>query len=211
MCKAYNHNNIWLICETLRINTPFLSLLMYGISHEQVNQVYSELQRVHGAVIGEKDMRRLKSSLCMCALNCTWEQLHDLQGLWTSPNDPPVSIRALREDFSRTAKLLSSPHLMNPNLRFQHGVPWLSDVTCIVDVTTIPCRARKKHTVWDSTRGEYVQKDATYSGKHHEHCFKVEFWMTLAGVPFFFRGPVNGTIHDAKGLSGRVIRFPELE
>ena len=30
-----------------------------------------------------------------------------------------------------------------------------------------------------------------------KHCFKVEFWLTLARAPFFFRGPVVGSLHDA--------------
>ena len=93
---------------------------------------------------------------------------------------------------------------MNPEPRFTQGVSWLSDVTCMLDVTTIPCRARKPREAPDGTT-----RGSTYSGKHRQHCFKVEVWLTLAGVPFFFRGPVVGSMHDAKiYMSTSVHRTP---
>ena len=172
--------------------------IMYGITREQLTDFFLELQRASPLVATDTDLRRLSFSLAMCALNCTWEQLYDLQPMWIAPETPPLSIRTLRDDFSRIADLCRSPALMNPKLRFKHGVSWMSDVTCMMDVTTIPCRARKPRDIWDEASQEMRKKDATYSGKHREHCFKVEFWLTLAGVPIFFRGPVPGSVHDAK-------------
>ena len=171
---------------------------MYGVTREQLAQFYAELQAVHGTNVTSTDLRRLKSSLCLCALNCSWEQLSDLQVIWTGPEDLPVSVRNLRENFHRIADLCRSPSLMNPSLRFRHGVPWLSEVTCMLDVTTIPCRAKKPHMKFDPRSQTVKRKDSTYSGKHGEHCFKIEFWLTLAGVPIFFRGPVVGSVHDAR-------------
>ena len=171
---------------------------MYGITREQLTDFFLELRRANPLVATDTDLRCLSSSLAMCALNCTWEQLYDLQPMWIAPETPPLSIRTLRDDFSRIAELCRSPALMNPKLRFEHGISWLSDVTCMMDVTTIPCRARKPRDVWDEALQEKKTKDSTYSGKHRERCFKVEFWLTLAGVPIFFRGPVPGSVHDAK-------------
>eukprot|EP00760_Papus_ankaliazontas_P001030 PhM_4_TR10357/c6_g1_i1/m.80295 len=40
--------------------------------------------------------------------------------------------------------------------------------------------------------------DQNYSGKHGLICLKFEMYVTVGGVPFFFRGPVAGSVHDAR-------------
>ena len=142
---------------------------MFGISAAQVGEFYSELRRVHGSDVTETDYRHVQSSLGICSLNCTWEQLYDVQRAWLPPDAPLISVRTLRDDFTRVAQLYRSPLLMNPELQFTQGVSWLSDVICMLDVTTIPCRARKPRETPDDTT-----RDSTYSGKHRQHCFKVE-------------------------------------
>ena len=171
---------------------------MYGITRDQVREFFEELKRANPNKVTDVDFRRLQSSMCMCALNCAWQQLCELQPMWISPESPPVSIRTLRKDFHRVADLCCSLHLMNPKLRFKHGISWLTDVACMLDVTTIPCRSRMPQKKFDPVENKMKTKDATYSGKHREHCFKVEFWLTLSGVPFCFRGPIVGSYHDAK-------------
>ena len=74
---------------------------MFGISAAQVREFYNELRRVHGSDVTETDYRRVQSSLCICSLNCTWEQLYDVQRAWIPPDAPLISIRTLRDDFTR--------------------------------------------------------------------------------------------------------------
>ena len=100
---------------------------MFGISAAQVREFYNELRRVHGSDVTENDYRRVQSPLCICSLNCMWEHLYDVQRAWLSPDAPLISIRTLRDDFTRVAQLCRSPLLMNPELRFTQGVSWLSD------------------------------------------------------------------------------------
>lgn len=43
-----------------------------------------------------------------------------------------------------------------------------------------------------------VRVDRTYSGKHQDRCWKFDVFVTMGGVPFHFRGPVPGAVHDKK-------------
>lgn len=43
-----------------------------------------------------------------------------------------------------------------------------------------------------------IRVDRTYSGKHGARCWKFDVFVTMAGVPFAFRGPVPGSTHDKK-------------
>eukprot|EP00760_Papus_ankaliazontas_P016750 PhM_4_TR16826/c2_g1_i5/m.47910 len=99
----------------------------------------------------------------------------------------------------------------------------LPDVTAIVDGYVVECRNRDTiHKVED--REDYENRvsqrrrrvdleadrnvvaydddtvtrkvDSNYSGKHGRICFKFEVHVTVGGVPFFFRGPVAGSMHD---------------
>ena len=149
---------------------------MFGIWAVQVREFYNELKRVHGSDVTETDYRRVQSSLCIYALNCTWEQLYEVQRTWLPSDTPSVSIRTLRQDFARVAQLCRSLNLMDPNLRFTQAIACLPDVTCMLDVTTIPCRARNPKEVRDRTLGELCSRDSTYSGKHRQHKDEL-FWL----------------------------------
>ncbi|CUG87327.1 unnamed protein product [Bodo saltans] len=101
-----------------------------------------------------------------------------------------VSEREVRRKLTEVYKLARSSCLLDASVRFR---PRELDgrfpgVTGIVDVTTICCREV------GATPGH---PDATWSGKHRSHVYKIEMWTTMQGTPFFMTDALKGRPHDA--------------
>ena len=167
---------------------------MYGVSSEQVTHIWGRMQETMPTQ--PSDLRALHSSLFLLATNVSWDQLADCQPLWTSSG---VNERTLRRDFNRIGDLFLAHPLMNPMLRFSHTIPWMEQVTVIVDATTVQCRAKREvRRGRDDDENEPVIVDRTYSGKTRTRCFKIEIHTTMCGVPIFARRCVAGSMHDAR-------------
>jgi hypothetical protein len=120
---------------------------------------------------------------------------------------PPVDQRTIQRWFKDLAHAIKEKPILNPNMRFMHLHPSWPMVTAQVDCTTVACRHRHTVTMEDTESdadGNVVshKKDQTYSGKHRDHVWKFEVWTTHQGLPVAFRGPVFGSIHDAKVFHG---------
>lgn len=82
-------------------------------------------------------------------------------------------------------------------------------VTAQVDGTVIPVRQREKIKVWNTDDEAWQSRDLNFSGKHGEICVKFEVWATMDGIPFWVRGGVPGSWHDARLFDSH--RFPFFE
>jgi hypothetical protein len=112
---------------------------------------------------------------------------------------PPVSGRTIEHWVQELGGALSENPIMQPAIRFNHmheGWPW---VTAQINCTTVPCRHRhSERTETDDGNTVVASRDRTYSGRHRDHVWKYEIYTTHQGLPFAFRGPVFGSIHDTK-------------
>jgi hypothetical protein len=118
-------------------------------------------------------------------------KLEASQSLWT---DSPVTEKTLRNDFARIGLLFNNQGFMDPMLRFAHGMSALPGVTGMLDGMVVKCRDLERGYKDDD---DSKKVDRTFSGKHRIHCYKFEVFVSLLGVPLFFRGPVRGSVHDA--------------
>ena len=205
-----NYEKTWQRQGKKTIKKAIKCMSIYGISVPQLETIWRMLeQRINNLSDEQKKCWRasalplprkgmLMSSLCMCALACTWDQLASLQKMWLEENEIPVDERTLRRHWSSIALLIEQQPLMNPNVRFKHMHKAFPNVTCILDGTVIPCRERLEQKVYDRASNKLISADRAYSGKHHIICTKIEVWCTLDGVPFAVRGGVPGSWHDAK-------------
>lgn len=183
---------------------------MFGISREQVDQLIGVLaQRLaeKDQELSKGDRRGVHSSLAAMATGVTWEQLQDMQPLWT---DTPVEKRTLRRDFETTYALFKKAQLMDPTIRFQHQHPCFPKVTLLVDGVAIPVRVRRTEVTHDEEGAVARRIDRNYSGKHREVCVKLEVWCTMNGIPVHVKGPFEGRAHDARNYASGDL-LPHLE
>ena len=115
--------------------------------------------------------------------------------------------RTVRRKFAEIGNALAERPLMNPTRRFMWLDKRFPNVTALVDCTTFPCRAKE----WIQV-GERKQSLTwcRHDNKDKGNCWKFEVITTLNGIPISVRGPVEGSIHDARVFCAGE-PFPHIE
>jgi hypothetical protein len=132
--------------------------------------------------------RKIYDALQMCKHNFTW----DAAAAFSCRKDK-VDERTMRRYFTEAAAAVRSGDILTPGIRFNDKDRRFPYVTAVVDGTPIPTR-------WNFRRHNTLltkRKSATYSGKDHFKSWHVELWSTVSGIPIGFRGPIEGSQHDA--------------
>lgn len=124
-------------------------------------------------------------TMCQLKLNLTWDACAALTPLFY-PDMRDES--TCRKDLVAVVDALEKTPWMDPLLRWNYSDPRWPGVTALLDCTTIRCRDLRRAN----------GRDATFSGKHREHCWKLEVFTTVTGIPICFRGPALGSAHDMK-------------
>lgn len=134
-------------------------------------------------------LRDFFALLVLLKNNLSWDALEGVQVAW-SPRRI-VSERQLRRDVGTILNPVTIPRLVarcvNPLVRFSHLDFRFPSCTCIVDATPVPVRGDSR----------------LLNGKYHQKVLKFEVYVTLQGVPFFWRGPYLPTHHDAAIFAGQ--------
>jgi hypothetical protein len=137
-------------------------------------------------------------ALLMCRHNFTWEAAAGFAV------DGYVDPRTLQTRFKTVANQIAASTLVDPTVRYNSADVRFPLVTAILDGTPIPCRAQ-----FSSTDTElFGNRVATFSGKRKFKCWNVELWSTVCGIPLGFRGPMEGSQHDATLFQGLPPPFP---